>query len=129
MAIINCPECGQPVSDRADKCIHCGFPLRTETSRERAFSNNEKSVAIVYGLQQTFLIGGTVKLYIDGEYIASVKKGDSVEIPVTRNCTLTAKCGLNPFKGKKELRVGKTSKIQIVYDRLLGTFMMQDIHN
>ena len=27
MALITCPECGKQISDKADKCIHCGFPL------------------------------------------------------------------------------------------------------
>lgn len=27
MALINCPECGGQVSDRAETCIHCGYPL------------------------------------------------------------------------------------------------------
>lgn len=27
MALINCPECGREVSDKAEHCIHCGFPL------------------------------------------------------------------------------------------------------
>lgn len=27
MAIINCPECGNMVSDKAVSCIHCGAPL------------------------------------------------------------------------------------------------------
>lgn len=27
MAIINCPECGNNVSDKAATCIHCGCPL------------------------------------------------------------------------------------------------------
>lgn len=27
MALINCPECGKEVSDKASVCIHCGFPL------------------------------------------------------------------------------------------------------
>lgn len=27
MALINCPECGKEVSDKATACIHCGFPL------------------------------------------------------------------------------------------------------
>lgn len=27
MALINCPECGNQISDRSDKCIHCGYPL------------------------------------------------------------------------------------------------------
>ena len=27
MALIKCPECGNNVSDKSDKCIHCGFPI------------------------------------------------------------------------------------------------------
>ncbi|MDR1772486.1 MAG: hypothetical protein LBS02_17905 [Hungatella sp.] len=27
MALINCPECGKEVSNKADVCIHCGCPL------------------------------------------------------------------------------------------------------
>lgn len=30
MALIKCPECGKEISDKSDKCIHCGFPLRNE---------------------------------------------------------------------------------------------------
>ncbi len=28
MAIVTCPECGGKVSDQADVCIHCGYPLK-----------------------------------------------------------------------------------------------------
>jgi DNA-directed RNA polymerase subunit RPC12/RpoP len=28
MALINCPECGNQVSDKAKQCIHCGYPLK-----------------------------------------------------------------------------------------------------
>lgn len=27
MALINCPECGKEISDKAKCCIHCGYPL------------------------------------------------------------------------------------------------------
>lgn len=27
MAIIKCPECGNDISDKAEHCIHCGFPI------------------------------------------------------------------------------------------------------
>ena len=27
MALIKCPECGNPVSDKADKCPKCGYPM------------------------------------------------------------------------------------------------------
>lgn len=28
MALIKCPECGKDVSDKAEVCIHCGYPMR-----------------------------------------------------------------------------------------------------
>lgn len=31
MAIIKCPECGKEISDKAEKCIHCGYPLKNKT--------------------------------------------------------------------------------------------------
>ena len=27
MALIKCPECGKEISDKANVCIHCGYPL------------------------------------------------------------------------------------------------------
>jgi hypothetical protein len=27
MALINCPDCGKPVSSEAPYCIHCGAPI------------------------------------------------------------------------------------------------------
>lgn len=32
MALINCPECGKEVSDKATICIYCGFPLSLTTN-------------------------------------------------------------------------------------------------
>lgn len=29
MAMINCPECGQEISDKADMCPSCGYPIKT----------------------------------------------------------------------------------------------------
>lgn len=35
MAIINCPECGGPISEKATECIHCGKILKEEPVVER----------------------------------------------------------------------------------------------
>lgn len=43
MPIIQCPDCGGNVSDRAEACIHCGFPLR-EFINEQVESAEEKEV-------------------------------------------------------------------------------------
>lgn len=40
MALINCPECGKEVSDKATVCIHCGYPMTDEKDSEN-FNNIE----------------------------------------------------------------------------------------
>jgi hypothetical protein len=29
VALINCPECSKEISDKSEKCVHCGYPIRT----------------------------------------------------------------------------------------------------
>lgn len=31
MALIICPECGSKVSDKANACIHCGYPIHKKS--------------------------------------------------------------------------------------------------
>lgn len=38
MALIKCPECDGMVSDKADICIHCGYPMKN-TSEETSVKN------------------------------------------------------------------------------------------
>ncbi len=44
MALIQCPECGGKVSDKADVCIHCGYPLKA-VSDDRAQGEASESPA------------------------------------------------------------------------------------
>ncbi|MCD2492402.1 zinc ribbon domain-containing protein [Lacrimispora sp. NSJ-141] len=39
MAIIQCPECGQNISDKASKCPMCGYPLKADPMEERSDSS------------------------------------------------------------------------------------------
>lgn len=43
MALMNCPECGKQISDKAENCIHCGFPIHPssiESNKPDAFNND-----------------------------------------------------------------------------------------
>lgn len=35
MALIKCPECGKMISDKADICIGCGFPIKSESDKSK----------------------------------------------------------------------------------------------
>lgn len=39
MALIICPECGGKISDQAENCIHCGYPLQNRKTEEKSNKN------------------------------------------------------------------------------------------
>lgn len=41
MALINCPECGREISDKATSCPYCGFPITTENNRDKNEEEHE----------------------------------------------------------------------------------------
>lgn len=43
MALIKCPECGKEISDQADRCIHCGYPLRFTGKNDTRESQNDQT--------------------------------------------------------------------------------------
>mgnify|MGYP002678385284 CR=1 FL=1 len=36
MALIKCPECGKEVSDKAEKCLNCGYPIKNRDYEEKS---------------------------------------------------------------------------------------------
>lgn len=40
MALINCPECGKEISDKAKHCIRCGYPLEDNNIQELNFEDD-----------------------------------------------------------------------------------------
>lgn len=40
MALVNCPECGSRISDKANTCPQCGCPISNQEMKEFALTNN-----------------------------------------------------------------------------------------
>lgn len=58
MALINCPECGKEVSDKAKSCPYCGMPLVSEGLIPDAKANETKTVLSSEPKSQTKKSGG-----------------------------------------------------------------------
>ncbi len=50
MALINCPECGKQISDRAASCIYCGYPLHKQQG-EREITNIRNKESAIYEIK------------------------------------------------------------------------------
>lgn len=44
MAMIKCPECGQEISDKAKKCIHCGADIKLLNNKGKFCSECGKEI-------------------------------------------------------------------------------------
>ena len=53
MALINCPECGREVSDKAFQCIHCGYPLRNPNGIYKVINGVEYDLKFLNVLKGT----------------------------------------------------------------------------
>lgn len=47
MTLITCPECGNDVSNRAQACPHCGFPLTEKTEEQTGIPRQKYIRAVV----------------------------------------------------------------------------------
>lgn len=126
MAPIKCSNCGNMISNPAKFCVHCGCPIPENNVAPFNVQNSEGTV-IIYGIKQAFLIGGTMDIYLDGKYYGSVKRDASIEIKINKDTEITAKCGINVLKGKYLAKAGRIQNLQIVYNRWIGAFTMQEI--
>ena len=110
-----CSNCGKAMSPGAAFCPGCGAKVGA--------SSNGESKLIVYGLTQKFLAGGTLKIYADGVLLGEVKKNEKSEFPISNNCVITAKCGINPIKEKTQVKSGIITVIKYEYERVSGSFI------
>lgn len=65
MAIIKCPECGQEISDKAELCVHCGYPLKNHNDNnnyqklvkereDKLFQNLKNTECVLNGIPVDF---------------------------------------------------------------------------
>lgn len=61
MSLIKCPECGKEVSDKADFCIGCGYPIKEHLEQQE--ENNDEGKDAFNGIYKYPLLGNKQKVY------------------------------------------------------------------
>lgn len=100
MALIECPECGRKISDKAEACIHCGYPTKLNIANnnnidERIISqylSNEKPIQAIKYVQDTL----NIELNEAKEYVKQYKNNHPELKSINkqqRNIPKCPKCG------------------------------------
>ncbi len=71
MALIKCPECQKEISDKSEKCIHCGFPL--QKTNMCIVNGQEKDLSFILDESYSILFKVRDMIQISGSDIIHVK--------------------------------------------------------
>ncbi len=77
MALIKCPECGKEISDKARKCISCGYPLRQDIIAEDNITIKQENQSRKSNLK--FIIPGIIIVFILIIFIANRKSQEEID--------------------------------------------------
>ena len=88
MALIQCSECGQQVSDKATTCPNCGVSISGSTS------NKSASKLRIVRVGSTPIVSVTLEVRANGQTVGiyPFNVGFDMEVPVSSNMELLVKC-------------------------------------
>jgi DNA-directed RNA polymerase subunit RPC12/RpoP len=69
MALINCPECGIKISDKAEFCVRCGAPIEINDA-----------VLVLERSSSLFGFAVLTSVYVDGAPYCPLRRGGSIVI-------------------------------------------------
>ena len=69
IALINCPECGKEISEKAKSCPNCGCPIDTSEPEK---ADNTSDYVVIHGYEETFAVDTNVKIYKNDELVGEV---------------------------------------------------------
>lgn len=93
MALINCPECENKISDKADTCLHCGYPVAKLRYKKPA---RKKKIEVERTIDPRFPkvpeimgIGKRLSLYTSKyNFRGKIKYDDNINFDFIRQCNL-----------------------------------------
>ncbi len=121
MALIKCPECGRDVSDRAQACPQCGYPIAAPVqvpnrSSTASHSSRNSTVAVSFPDGPGFTKMKCKVWDSNGNVIAECREGGVASFPCSKTMTVTVGIPMRYFN-KPEITVSPGDRLR-VYDKL-----------
>jgi RNA polymerase subunit RPABC4/transcription elongation factor Spt4 len=112
--LIKCPECKKEVSDKAQSCPNCGYPITEKpNSNEYIIDNVKYNIESVIKLKQNGRHVGAIKelARICNIEVGEAKKiFDRINISVVRSEPKCPRCGSTNIQWKNKLMAGHIFK-------------------
>lgn len=135
MALITCPECGKQISDKAEHCIGCGYPLKylmiqkEEVCEDQADTRTEleKLVDEIYSRNDNMYVAMKELMQITGmdlrnaddimrkKYKGVTKKEENAIFKMRSKRALRDFFEVEPLRGANMARCPKCGSISISY--------------
>lgn len=112
--LINCPECGEQISDQSKQCIHCGYPLdRAQNITSENIKTSIKKCPICGDEKETIIKDNIKECCPVCGYIFGLHK--DLLPPKTTRCPRCGGTAFTPVKRKFSILAGfATNKVDLV---------------
>lgn len=116
MALINCPECGKEISEKAKSCPNCGCPIDTSEPEK---ADNTSDYVVIHGYEETFAVDTNVKIYKNDELVGEVAPASEFKLPIDGDCELKFKANMR--SRKVSIHKGIDAHVFLSFDRFSGS--------
>jgi len=112
-----CPNCGILNADSSAYCTNCGSSLKSSSGCDNSSCKNIN----VHGYTQWFAVNPAVQVYVNGEKVVQVQKGEIITVPVPGPCQMKFTCHVRSVTINVNPDVD--SDIFLSFDRMSGCLL------
>ena len=113
-----CNKCGKEILDNSQYCQYCGNEIKVNGQSESQQCNRKQGKVIIHSYEEFFIINPNVDIYIDGNLITSISKGQTFEYDIIKTTTITFKSSIRT--AKVTVSPNAITEIRLIWNRFLG---------
>lgn len=114
-----CSKCGKEISNESRYCNYCGNELKTNLQQENKIEHTEQGKVIIHSYEEFFMVNPSIKVYVDGNQIASLSKGQTYEYPISKPTTITFKSSIRT--ANVTVNPNAITEIRLMWNRATGS--------
>jgi len=114
-----CSKCGKEILDNSKFCQHCGNQLGASIQKEEQKTTKEQGKVIIHSYEEFFIINPDVKVYVDGNLITNLSKGQTYEYPISKATTITFKSSIRT--ANVTVSPNAVTEIRLMWNRATGS--------